>query len=330
VPVSGNPDCLDGPTLPQCFSGVVDLGAIDIERGRDHGMPTYNQLRVAYGLPARTSFQQITGESTASFPSDPLLTPGNEVNDPQSLDFTSRRDLFGLEIDPNNADQVANTVVRDVRRTPLAARLQAVYSNVNNVDAFIGMVSEPHVNGSEFGELQRAIWAREFQRLRDGDRFFYGNDQGLSTILSTYGIDYRRNLGDIIASNTDIPRADLAPSVFFDDGNRPPTACRVQYTITTTWPGNFQVSMRIFNDSSFPLNTWTLRWTYPQGQTITDLWAGVNGQDGVRVPVANNADHVTIPANGSFGGMGFNSTRGATNPVPNNFTLNTTPCTTVT
>ncbi len=30
VPVSGNPECLDGPTLPQCFSGVVDLGAIDI------------------------------------------------------------------------------------------------------------------------------------------------------------------------------------------------------------------------------------------------------------------------------------------------------------
>ena len=37
---------------PDCFTGVVDLGAIDIERGRDHGMPTYNELRQAYGLRA--------------------------------------------------------------------------------------------------------------------------------------------------------------------------------------------------------------------------------------------------------------------------------------
>ncbi|MBO0869375.1 MAG: peroxidase family protein, partial [Micromonosporaceae bacterium] len=34
VPVSGNPNCLDGPTMPACFNGVTDLGAIDLQRGR--------------------------------------------------------------------------------------------------------------------------------------------------------------------------------------------------------------------------------------------------------------------------------------------------------
>jgi hypothetical protein len=91
IPVPGNPECLDGPTLPACFRGVVDLGAIDIERGRDHGMPSYNQLRQAYGLSAKTSFTSITGESTDSFPG------GSGVDNPNSIEFTQ---LFNFGGDP--------------------------------------------------------------------------------------------------------------------------------------------------------------------------------------------------------------------------------------
>ena len=71
VPVAGNPECLDGPTLPACFTGVVDLGAIDIERGRDHGIRPTTSSAQAYGLPAKTSFTAITGEATEPFPADP-------------------------------------------------------------------------------------------------------------------------------------------------------------------------------------------------------------------------------------------------------------------
>ena len=76
------------------------------------------------------------------------------------------------------------------------------------------MIAEPHVPGTEFGELQLAIWKRQFSALRDGDRFFYLNDPGLNFIREKYGIDYRTDLGEIIAPNTDIPRADLAANVF--------------------------------------------------------------------------------------------------------------------
>ena len=193
VPVTGNPDCLDGPTLPTCFRGVVDLGAIDIERGRDHGMPTYNQLRNAYGLPSKTSFTAITGEATEAFPADPLLTPGNEVNDPNSLDV---RQLFDINGNPIalGSEEADTSATREVRRTTVAARLKAIYGSVSNLDAFTGMVAERHVTGSEFGELQRAIWTEQFAAFRDGDRFFYLNDPLQSFIRQNFGIDSRKTL----------------------------------------------------------------------------------------------------------------------------------------
>ena len=227
VPVAGNPGCLDGPTLPECFRGVVDLGAIDVERGRDHGMPGYNQLRQAYGLAPKATFRAITGEATETFPADPELTPGNEGNDPDSLDFVRLSDIDGNPI-PLDSPLAESDAVTGVRRTTTAARLKAVYGTVGNVDAFTGMVAEPHVPGSEFGELQLAIWRKQFQALRDGDRFFYLNDPGLLAIRALFGVDYRQTLAQVIAANTDVPRNELSPNVFLT----PPAA------VQATAPGS--------------------------------------------------------------------------------------------
>ena len=176
-------------------------------------MPTYNQMRAAFGLPARTSFRAVTGEATESFPADPELTPGNEIDDPDALDFVRLIDADGQDI-ALGSEEAEAAAVQGIRRTTTAARLRATYGSVNNLDAFTGMVAEPHVAGTEFGELQLAMWRRQFQALRDGDRFFYGNDPNLNLIRLVYGIDFRRSLGDIIALNTDIPRAELEPNVF--------------------------------------------------------------------------------------------------------------------
>jgi hypothetical protein len=198
------------PCESGCAAATFDIAAIDVERGRDHGMPTYNDLRRAYGLAPKASFTQITGETTESFPADPELTPGAELDDPDSLDFTRLRDRQGNELPLDN--QTAAT--SGERRTSTAARLRALYGDVSTVDAFVGMTAEPRVPGTELGELQSAIWQRQFEALRDGDRFFYGNDPVLDTIRTRFGIDYRHDLGDLIALNTDVPRSALAPDVF--------------------------------------------------------------------------------------------------------------------
>jgi hypothetical protein len=219
VPAPGQDpsECPGDPPNPACFQGVTDLGAIDIERGRDHGMPSYNELRQAYGLAPVSSFTEITGEATEEFPTDdPEIDLANPLDDPDILDFVALFDADGnpIALDSEEADSEA---VTGVRRTTLAARLKAIYGDVNNVDAFVGMVSEQHLPGKEFGALQNAIWTREFRNLRDSDRFFYQNDPGLSFIRSTFSIDFRQTLADVIVNNTDLEAGDIAENVFISE-----------------------------------------------------------------------------------------------------------------
>jgi peroxidase len=195
---------------PDCFSGVSDLGAIDIARGRDHGMPTYNDLRRAYGLAPKTSFVDVTGETTQRFPVDPLINRRDPINDPNILDFVELRDADGNLVAPDS-EQAQEDVVTGIRRTTVAARLKAIYGSVDRLDAFVGMVSERHVKHTEFGELQLAIWAKQFAALRDGDRFFYRNDPVLRLVDHEFGIDYRLTLAEIVKLNTGVT---LQPNVF--------------------------------------------------------------------------------------------------------------------
>jgi hypothetical protein len=195
---------------PDCFTGVSDLGAIDIARGRDHGIPSYNDLRRAYGLAPKTSFVDITGEATQRFPADPLIDAQNPIDDPNILDFVELRDANGNVVTPGG-QAASEEVVVGTRRTTLAARLKAIYGKVDRLDAFVGMISERHVTGTEFGELQLAMWKKQFAAIRDGDRFFYQNDPVLRIIDVAFGISARHTLAEIVKLNTGVT---LQPNVF--------------------------------------------------------------------------------------------------------------------
>jgi hypothetical protein len=306
---------------------VNDLGAVDIQRGRDHGIGTYNQLRQAYGLPAKTSFTAITGENTDAFPN------GLNVNSPGINDVTNLFDIDGNAIDLNDADAVEATGVRDVRRTTVAARLRGVYGSVDNIDAFTGMISEQHVRGSEMGELQLAIWTREFTRLRDGDRFFYGNaDQGhngLDFIKSTYGVDFKKTLGEIIlANNPDVTGKDLQTNVFKDpDANFPAATCDIDYNVQnngTTFSGTIDIK----NTSNQTIAGWALQFVWAQGQTLrTD--SGINiTKSGNIVTGTDVFVNRVIPPGATIHTSFTANTDGVANSRPLIFALNNRRCTT--
>ncbi|WP_199444555.1 cellulase family glycosylhydrolase [Umezawaea beigongshangensis] len=102
-------------------------------------------------------------------------------------------------------------------------------------------------------------------------------------------------------------------------------ACTVTYTVSGQWQGGFQGGVSIGNTGSSPVNGWTLRWSFPSGQTITSIWGGTASGSGAEVTVTNAPYTATIPAGGSTS-FGFTAAHGGTNTAPTAFTLNGSAC----
>ena len=99
------------------------------------------------------------------------------------------------------------------------------------------------------------------------------------------------------------------------------------YSITGQWQGGFQASVKIANGSTAAINGWSLRWTFANGQVISQLWNGVVSQSGGNVTVTNADYNRVIPGGGSAE-VGFLANWTGTNTKPTAFTLNGSACTT--
>ncbi len=137
--------------------GGFDLASLNIQRGRDHGLPGYNAVRTAFGLAPKASFADIS--------SDPAIQTG----------------------------------------------LQSLYASVDDIDPWIGALSEDHLPDSQVGELITYGLAEQFRRTRDGDRFWFLRDPDLSANDLSWLMSLR--LSDIIRTNTSI--TNLQDNVFF-------------------------------------------------------------------------------------------------------------------
>merc|ERR1712137_1005002 len=99
---------VDDVRLTLFDDGCLDLAALNIQRGRDHGIPPYNDVREAMGLSRAQSFADVT----------------------------------------SNGD--------------LQQKLEAAYSSVDAVDAWVGGLAE-NVDSGAVGELFGEIIADQFR-----------------------------------------------------------------------------------------------------------------------------------------------------------------------
>lgn len=108
----------------QVHAVALDLAAINIQRGRDHALPSYNKWRRFCNLTAAQTFYDLRHEISSE----------------------------------------------NLRR-----KLQELYSHPDNIDLWVGGISEELVPGARVGPTFLCILVDQFKRLRDGDRFYYEN-----------------------------------------------------------------------------------------------------------------------------------------------------------
>ncbi|MFI9762761.1 cellulase family glycosylhydrolase [Streptomyces sp. NPDC051963] len=101
--------------------------------------------------------------------------------------------------------------------------------------------------------------------------------------------------------------------------------CTVGYRAVNEWPGGFQGEIVIRNTGATALSGWSLAFSFPDGQTITNMWGGTPAQTGGAVTVTPASYTSTIPAAGSVT-VGFTGSKGATNTAPAGFALNGVGC----
>ncbi|KAI9553143.1 hypothetical protein GHT06_021036 [Daphnia sinensis] len=117
------PQTIDGLYTDEKKSGG-DLIAITIQRGREHGIPSYNEFREFCGMPKVQSFDELINEFVQ-----------------EDIDL-----------------------------------LKTAYKSVDDIDLYIGCLFETNVeseSGALMGPTALCITAEQFQKTKNGDRYFY-------------------------------------------------------------------------------------------------------------------------------------------------------------
>ena len=200
-------------------SGGFDLAALNIQRGRDHGLPRYNAARAAMGLTTQASFADVSSDAE------------------------------------------------------IQTRLANAYASVDDIDLWVGGLAEDALPGAMVGELFHAILVDQFERLRDGDRFWYESylPQDLVNQLEW------QTLARVIRRNTDI-EFEIYEDVFHTvgtlvDASPGPRlgqiALSAPYPNPATGPVAIELTVPSANQSEIDLGVYDIR-----GRQIASLHAG--------------------------------------------------------
>ena len=101
-------------------------------------------------------------------------------------------------------------------------------------------------------------------------------------------------------------------------------SCTAAYSVTNSWSGGLQAQVTLTNTGTAPINGWTLQWTFPGDEAISNLWNASFTQSGAQVTVqAASFDSTVAPGTSVSVGFTANATNAA---APTAFTVNGSTC----
>ncbi|KAM9810911.1 eosinophil peroxidase-like [Neosynchiropus ocellatus] len=166
APDSMMPDALRDRMFEFSTNLALDLASLNLQRGRDHGLPGYNKWRKHCGLSELTNVTEL------------------------------------IEV---------------MEHSDLAHHLMGLYGTIDNIDVWLGGIAEPFVKGGRVGPLFACLIASQFQKIRQGDRFWW-EKEGVFTAAqrnSLKGTSFSR----FICDNTGIDEVPKDPFLYHPRGD---------------------------------------------------------------------------------------------------------------
>jgi len=273
------------------FTGSVTLAAT--------GLPT--GVTVAYGTnpTTATSVLTFTASATATVGTSTVTITGTSGTTTAKTTITLTVSAAGFTLAPS-ATTLSVTQAKTATDT----------ITVTDVGGFTGSVT------------------LTTSTLPTGVTVAYGTNPTTSTSVLTFTASATATAGTSTVtvtgtSGTTTATTTIALTVVPSGGG----TCTVDYVISPQNSSAFGAAITIVNGST-AITSWTLTWTFANGQTISSLWNGIETQSGAAVTVKNEPYNGSIAAGGTLTGIGFNGTwNGTTNAIPTAISLNGTACT---
>jgi cellulase/cellobiase CelA1 len=95
--------------------------------------------------------------------------------------------------------------------------------------------------------------------------------------------------------------------------------------VKNEWTGGFTANVTVTNSGTAAINGWTLAFSFPGDQKVTNAWNATVSQSGAAVTATNVSYNAAI-APGGNAQFGFQGTWAGNDTSPTHFTVNGTAC----